>query len=354
MPHAGRVLLVLAILQTCVRVQPRLANTILYMETQVNLTEHAETTVNVFRQWTRLCQSEMSWPFFVFGQHSVLMDMYYDWSTTRHTVKLFCMGYDWAKHPTDTIACPNFRWSPPVLYAPRELYRASEVSSACVSFLHGHPQLVGEYVHKYIHTNVNVTGAELGALLNATRTTVEMDSVTRVEFFTSGAIQYESRLMHPPDEMQCRVGIYHENRECVRCPANHTTMMGYTPESSALCLCTPGYGKVGELQCMPCQTGFYSDTLDTPCRACSAGKFSNRKGQVGCEECADGWIAGSPGSSACTPCVFSTHSDANHVGCVSHHFQAVHALVIYLGVIAVLAFAQLLRVAGLRCLCYVE
>lgn len=354
MSNGSRLLLMLAILQACVRIETRVANTILYMEAQINLTEHGETTVNVFRQWTRMCQSEMLWPFIAFGHESIVLDMYYDWSATHHTINLFCMGYDWKREPTNTIACPNFQWSPPVLYAPRQLYRTSDVSSACVSFLHNHPRLVGEYVHKYINTNANVAETELIALLNSTRTSVEMDGVVRVEFYANNAIQYESRLILPLNQMRCRVGFYYNKRQCVRCPANHTTMMGYTPESDALCFCTLGYGKVGKLQCMPCQTGFYSDTLDAPCRACAPGKFSNRKGQVFCEQCADGWIAVLPGSTVCTSCAFSMHSDANHIGCMSYNFQAVHVLVIYLSVIAGLTFVQLLRSAGLRCGCYLQ
>ena len=348
-----RFLLMIAIVHTQMCVESRVANTILYMETQINLTQHTETRVNVFRQWTLLCKSEMSWPFFTFGFQDVSINMFYDWSSTRHTVKLFCIGYDWRGHAENTIACPGFVWSPPVLYAPRRESALADVTNPCAAFLQHHPRLVGAYVHKYINTNTSVSTPELAELSNSTRTSVEMDGVMKVEFYTTSTVEYTSRLTHPAEEMRCRVGFYFYNRQCVQCPENHTTAIGYTPEKQASCVCIAGYTRAGDFQCMPCQAGLYSDKVDTLCRSCAPGTFSSRKGQVFCEDCAERWIAELPGAAMCTPCLFSTNSNADHTACVSYHFQILHGLGIFLGVVIILVGVQVLYCLGVRCVCRV-
>ncbi len=114
--------------------------------------------------------------------------------------------------------------------------------------------------------------------------------------------------------LPCMVGTYqnrtdHTSEECHSCGAGK-----FTPSTSEPCEdCIPGkyQDHAGQPLCLSCAPGRFNDErgLQHACKACQVGTFSNETGLVTCFDCAPGRSQTKEGQALCLPCVPGTYND---------------------------------------------
>lgn len=114
----------------------------------------------------------------------------------------------------------------------------------------------------------------------------------------------------------CVSGYYYEGLNCVRCPNNHTTPTRPAIYYRSSCFCLPGFQRKSEVECVPCNRGFYSSNVGMSCTASPRGTFVNVDGSIMFTKCPKNWVSLVEASTSCTPCPSTSYSNSQNTLCV--------------------------------------
>jgi len=122
-----------------------------------------------------------------------------------------------------------------------------------------------------------------------------------------------------PLTQNCMSGYYYEGLNCVRCPNNHTTPVNPAIYYRNSCLCLPGFERrleTSDLQCIPCNQGFYSSNIGMSCIPSPKGTFVNVPGSISYTKCPKNWVSLVEASTSCTQCPSTSYSTHQNTLCM--------------------------------------